>query len=165
MDHVSDDTQIVQFYDELFEVASSIVKKGEEHAPMVLILNTAGALRGLLLVGLDPDQRASLFFSMAARPDVRAAALVVESWYVEGDLTDAAHGAVLDLAIQGPLENHPERKEAIVISIMTATRQAVMLCPIDRSSNSLLKQPFHWLSEQSQLTAGRCIRSASETAQ
>jgi hypothetical protein len=57
MNHVSDDTPIVQFYDELFEVASSIVKKGEEHAPMVLILNTAGALRGLLLVGLDPDQR------------------------------------------------------------------------------------------------------------
>ena len=163
MNHVSDDATIIQFYDQLFEIASSIIKRGETHAPIVLALNTSGGVRGLSLSGLHPDERASLFFAMAARPEVRAAALIIESWYVEGAPTDSAVGSALELAQQGRLYEHPARQEAIVVSIMTSNRQAVMVCPIDRATNSLQKRPFQWLCDRPEHVVGRYIRSAPHT--
>jgi hypothetical protein len=160
MNPASDDPAILRFYDHLFIVASAIIKRGEEHAPIVIVISTAGVVTAKSLMGLQPDDAATLFKSMPAERDVRAAALVMESWYVDGQLADPESRTVLELASQGRLSEHPARKEAVVISILTATRQAVMICPIDRSTNTLQKRPFQWLTEGAESFMGRFIRSS-----
>lgn len=158
MNNATEDPAIRRFYDALFEQASRIVRAGKEHAPIIVLLHSSGATRAMLTADLSSEERASLFLGFAKDPQVHGAALIMETWYA--DETDiAANPSLLQMVQQGKLCEYPGRKEAIVISIVTATRQAIMMCPIDRATNSVHKMPLQWLNEQSTLTyLGRYVR-------
>lgn len=159
----TNDPKIERFYDALFEQASRIVRSGKTHAPIIVLMHSSGATRAMLTMDLSSDQRASLFMGLASDPEVIAAALIVEAWYAEG--CDAASlAAALEMAQNGELSEYAGRKEAIVISVLTPSRQAVMICPIDRTTNSLQKAPFQWINEQAaNAYLGRYVRSPDNT--
>jgi hypothetical protein len=156
----NDDPMITRFYDELFNKASYHITAGKTHPPIVTMLLPTGAILATLAQGLSPDERAALFIATAACPQVCAAGLIMETWYAESTNNPAEDQQLLELVAQGRLSEYPGRKEAVVISIMTADRQAVMICPIDRATNSVHKAPLKWMSKDAnESVTGRYIRT------
>jgi hypothetical protein len=158
MNNTSDDAEVIRFYDDVFEKASGVVKCGAEHPPILAVLHRCGMVFAVLIGQESGDERAALFKAAAAHSQVRAAALILESWYVEGGGTEQDSATLLEIANERKLHQHPARKEAIVISIMTAWRQALMVCPIDRKTNTLAKAGFEWIDQRRELITGRYVR-------
>jgi hypothetical protein len=54
----------------------------------------------------------------------------------------------------------PERGEAVIVSILTAGRQALTFSPIKRPENTVEKAAFEWLDETKKLkkASGRFVR-------
>lgn len=52
------DSKIRQLYDHLFETAAAIVKRGEEHRPILIVLNESDRLAVIEATGLS-DQKES----------------------------------------------------------------------------------------------------------
>lgn len=160
MNIASDEVLISRFYDDLFTKASSHVAAGKTHPPIVAMLLLSGEVLATLALGMSPDERAALFIATAEIPQVRASGLIMETWYAESTNNSAEDQKLFELVNQGRLSEYPGRKEAIVISLMTAQRQAVMICPIDRTNNSVQKAPLQWMSDGAKATfTGRYVRS------
>lgn len=152
-----------RFYDDLFERASSLVAKGKVHPPIVVMLDDAGTAIAVLTSEMGADERAALFKKMAAYPQAQAAALITESWYMDATRNPAEATRFLELASEGRLHECPDKKEAIVISILTPMRQAIMVCHIDRTTHSVQKAPFKWVNEESHASyTGRYVRSTQD---
>lgn len=164
MNNASDDAAIKRYYDHLFEKASRIVRQEKEHPPILVVLHNSGKTLPILTSEASGDERAALFKAMATHPDVLAVALIMQAWYAEGSKNAEENRELLEFAQERKLCEHPDRKEGIVISIMTATRQAVMLCPIDWMTNTVRKAEFEWTTECRGLFTGRYVRENSTIA-
>lgn len=152
----SDDSKIQQFYDDLFESAAGIVKRGETHQPIAIVLEESGS-NVFMVAGRSVEERAQWFKALAASPRVVAAALIYEGWYVAFEPKEEDS---LRLAVERGLSEHPNRQEVLVFRLLTATRQAVMYCFIDRATDTLQKAPFEWLSAGE--AVGRSIQSEEQ---
>ena len=147
-----------RFYDDLFRRASSLVASGRVHPPVVAVLDDTGSACAVLTHEMKIEDRASLFMKMAAYPNAQAAALITETWYIDATNNPAEAMRFLALASQGKLHEYPEKQEAIVISILTTSRQAIMVCQIDRTTNSVQKAPFKWIDTSEALYTGAYVR-------
>ena len=144
MNLASDDGLTQRFYDALFECASVTVKLGAEIPQMLIVLHASGKLRTLLPEAMRDDLCVSLSMEIATQPQVRAVAYVSESWVALAQNEAQAQQAE-KLMREHRLAEYPDRKEAVVIILVTAKRQAQMICMIDRASNSVSKAPLLWL--------------------
>jgi hypothetical protein len=147
MNLASDDGLPQRFYDVLFECASVSVKLGAEIPQMVIVLDASGKFRTLMPQAMPDDLCVSLSMEIAAHPQVRAVAYVSESWVALAQNEAQAQQAE-QLKREHRLDEYPDRKEAIVITLVTAKRQAQMICMIDRASHSVSKAPLLWLDAE-----------------
>lgn len=147
MNLASDDGLTQRFYDALFECASVTVKLGAEIPQMLIVLHASGKLRTLLPEAMRDDLCVSLSLEIATQPQVRAVAYVSESWVALAQNEAQAQQAE-QLMREHRLSEYPDRKEAVVINLVTAKRQAQMICMIDRASNSVSKAPLLWLDAE-----------------
>lgn len=144
MNLASDDGVTQHFYDALVECASLSVKLGAEIPQMLIVLHASGKTRTLMPEAMPDDQCVSLSMEIASHPQVRAVAYVAESWVALAQNAAQAQQAE-HLLREHRLEEFPDRKEAVVITLVTAKRQAQMICMIDRASHSVSKEPLRWL--------------------
>ncbi|MBL8269741.1 hypothetical protein [Steroidobacter sp.] len=147
MNLASDDRVTQRFYDALFESASVSVKLGAEIPQMLVVLHASGKIRTLLPETMPDDLCVSLSMQIATHPQVRAVAYVSESWVALAHDEAQAQQAE-KLMREHRLEEYPDRKEAVVINLVTAKRQAQMICMIERPSNSVSKAPLLWLDAE-----------------
>ena len=147
MNLASDDGVTQRFYDALFESACVGVKLGAEIPQMLIVLHASGKLRTLMPEAMPDDQCVSLSMEIASHPQVRAVAYVSEAWVALPE-NDAQAQQAEQLKREHRLEEYPDRKEAVVINLVTAKRQAQMVCMIDRASNSVSKEPLLWLDTE-----------------
>lgn len=146
---------IDRIYDMLFQSASRIVAAGEEHQPILLVFRADEKLEVISGNRLpDKDALAALQQRLAADPQVLVVALIMEAWVME-----RPDPATAERLMRGDLNvsDCPERTEAIVFSLMTPTRQAFIQCPIDRTTNTLIRRPLMWLDRESE---GRFVRTS-----
>lgn len=143
-----------QVYDFLFDGASMIIGDGREHVPMLFAVSPEGALGVADLTGVqnDKDRIALIHQELAKQPFARASILVLEAWASQvrpkGE-TVYPYARVAD---------DPQRREIVIFNFLTAGRQAVMGCPIDRKTKTVEKVPFQWLDTSSLQMDGRFIR-------
>jgi hypothetical protein len=157
-----DDSKIREHYDHLFAKATEIIALGEEHQPIFFVVNESNIVTDIeLATALSPDQQAEHFKTLLARPGTAFAVLIHEAWWVDFDPSDPA--AVRKIQDAGGASQHPDRREVVVFSFLTPTRQAVMACPIDRATNTVTKRPFEWLPAGAAL--GRFIRQGGPRSQ
>ena len=147
MNLASDDGVTQHFYDSLFESASLSVKLGIGIPQMLIVLHASGRFRTLMPEPMPDDQCISLSREIASHPQVRAVAYVSEAWVALPE-NDAQAQQAEQLKREHRLEEYPDRKEAVVINLVTAKRQAQMVCMIDRASNSVSKEPLLWLDTE-----------------
>lgn len=164
MNIASEDPLIQRFYDLLFDQAARLVASGATHPPVIVLLEPTGKTYASNTAELSKEQRASLLMSLAVDPRFHAAALVAESWYADARHEGADVDQFLSLAQEGRLCDYPGRREAIIISVITAARQAVMICPIDRTTNAVHKPPFEWVgTDAAGSLTGTYIRPSAPT--
>lgn len=146
--HIAD---LEAFHDRLLDIAAQIVASGKECAPLTFILSNGGKLA----IVPPPASKTALanFQKMVVRePMVRACAIVFEAW-----VSAKAYDERKTNSDFMPVDD-PERSEAIVVSIMTAGRQAMSTSAIERPSNVVKKAPFEWLDEARGEHLGRFVR-------
>jgi hypothetical protein len=139
------------FHDHLLEVASGIVAAGDECLPLIFVLTVGGKLA--ILPPLPSKDAAALYQqTVVQHPMVRACAIVFEAWM--SHQTIEQRKANPDAM---PVDD-PKRSEAIVVSIMTAHRQAMTCSEIKRPSNKVERAPFEWIDETGGSFGGRFVR-------
>ena len=164
MQTANEDALIHRFYDALFHHAAHFVRSGQTHPPVIVALEPTGMAWASDTSDLDKESRASLLMSLATNPKFQAAALVAETWYADARDQGANVDEFLKLASQGRLRDYKGRREAIVITVLTIARQALMICPIDRATNSVHKAAFEWIHEDSAIAVtGTYIRPVHAT--
>lgn len=152
------DSKIRQLYDDLFETAAAIVKRGEEHRPILIVLNESDRLAVIAATGLSDQKKAEMFKTIAATPGTVAVVLIHEGWLVVPDpMNGKVVSEALRLAAERRLAEHPQRREVVMFNLLTPTRQAVMPCLIDRTTNTLEKAAFKWISDDAKSAFGRFI--------
>jgi hypothetical protein len=161
MQTANEDPVIQGFYNALCDHASDIVSHNGSYPPVIILLERTGMTYAGHTPHLNSDERASLLMELASDPRFSAVALVSESWYADNRHEGADVNQFVTLAQQGRLRDYAGRREAVVINIVTAARQAVMVCQIDRSTKTVQKAPFRWLDQASELILhGAYIRPA-----
>jgi hypothetical protein len=143
------------FHNHLLDIASEKIAAGEElGAPTIFILSPDGKL-AIMPAGALSKQGVANLQKMAVRdPLVRACALVFEAW--TSHRTDEARKSNPDAM---PVDD-PNRGEAVIVSILTAGRQAMTFSPIRRPANTVEKARFEWLDESKTFkkASGRFVR-------
>ena len=139
------------FHDHLLEVASSIIAAGDECIPLVFVLSMGGKL-AILPPLPSKDAAARYQQAVVQHPMVRACAVVFEAWMSQQ--SQEQRKANPDAM---PVDD-PKRSEAIVVSIMTAGRQAMTFSEIKRPSNTVERAAFEWIDETGGKFEGRFVR-------
>lgn len=141
---------LVQFYAYLLDTSAEIIERGDCIGdPLIFVLHNDGTLSIAPTFG-DNDTLCAFQRNVVRDPAMRACAVISEAW-----VSTQKKG---DPRIM-PSED-PNRSEALIVSIMTAGRQATTFSRIDRPSNKVDKAPFEWLDEQKTYAeiGGRFIR-------
>ena len=138
------------FHDHILAKAIEIVAAGGEvAAPMVFVLSRGGMLAIIPGGAFSKQSVATLQRDLAREPMVRACAVIFEAWV--STYASKPENPVM------PVDD-PGRTEALVVSILTAGRQAMTMSPIERPSNTVQKAPFAWLDESDGKFEGRFVR-------
>lgn len=120
-----------------FEKARRIVADGEEHVPLLLIAYDDDKLDIVGVPGMPKQLLAQLHVSLAMKPGVKVALLVMEGWMYQGK--DRRIIAAIE---RGDLRvaDLPEKGESLVFSARVGARQFLALCPIDRAAKTTMKK-------------------------
>lgn len=128
-------------YDSAFVKAADIVATGQEHQPILLVGDGLGTMNVFGLAELSKEA-ITLVHQRAAQAGV--ALLIMEAWVAKIDKGDYDESG----EYTGPRPSeHPDRTEAVIFNVLTPTSQALAICPIDRTTNTLKKEPLQWLDE------------------
>jgi hypothetical protein len=141
------------FHDHILGTASGIVAVGKDvAAPVMFVLSQGGKLAIIPGAFLSKQGVANFQQAVVRDPMVRACALVFEAWV-------SAYETKPDNPVM-PADD-PNRTEAIVVSILTAGRQAMTFSPIKRPANTVERAQFKWLDEVDGKFDGRFVRRNS----
>jgi hypothetical protein len=147
--HIPD---LAGFHDHILDTAVSIVESGKEQAaPVIFILSNDGKL-AIIPAGPFPKEVIAAFQkAVVGEPMVRACAMVFEAWV-------SSHPKEVDRKSVCMPSEDPNRGEAIIVSIMTAGRQAMTISHIQRPANTVQRAAFEWLDESGGEFSGRFVR-------
>jgi hypothetical protein len=120
-------TQLEEIRAACLKGARAFKAKGKDVAPALLCFNSRpdgalGSLHIIALLGGNKDEWAELQRRMARAPDVAAAALVIECWRADLDKNEPIPPSIAERA---------EKKEALLVSVMTRENQYLMLADIN----------------------------------
>lgn len=144
-------------YDWAFDTAQHIAYAGQQVEPVVLSCRFInGKLRSGKIIGFanwsnaeHKDQAALFIKSLIDRPQVDVVCFVTEAWYVghtslnEGEATQHDRDEALRCVEEGIAPSqHPERRECVIFNFYTKLYDCMAMCPLERPSNKLLRQPL-----------------------
>lgn len=144
-------------YDWAFDTAQSIASKGMQVEPVVLSCRFInGKLRSGKIIKFQDfstvehkDQAARFMKSLIDRPQVDVVCFLTEAWYVGPASLKEAEATQHDLdEARRCLEEgitpsqHPERRECVIFNFYTKLYDCIAMCPLERPSNKLLRQPL-----------------------
>lgn len=143
------------FHDHLLDTAAEVIARGDAWAsPTTYVLSNDGKLAVIPPMG-SKDRTAQFQKAAVKTPLVRACALVFEAWV-------SNHPKEVDRKSVCLPSEDPNRTEAVVVSIMTAGRQAMSCSPIERPANIVHKTPIRWLDVNEGAHEGRFIRNVEK---
>lgn len=146
--------ELADFHDHLLGTAARIVGTGQELvSPMIFTLSKEGKLAIMPPAG-SKEAIARYQKAIVQDPMVRACAIVFEAWVSSYTKDDPR--ARPENRVEPRLD--PAHTEGIVVSIMTAGRQALTISPIKRPENTVERAPFRWLDEGDGRHEGRFVR-------
>lgn len=106
---------------------------------------------------VDKNQLSELYQELAGHEGVQFAMLVMDAWAIKGDQKDYEEQKDSGLS----LEFHPNRKQAVVASFLTPTKQAIGLVFYDEQGNVEPQEALIW-SDKDKIE-GRFIRKSDDT--
>lgn len=146
---------IEDFYNFLFNGAQAIISEGVEHDTMIFILTREDEVAISPIKRMTKDMVSATMHYLSQMVDVRAVALVTEAYMIPA--TSLARLIEINDVKGGDLSREPDRQEAVLFNIITAGRQAIMPCKIDREKKTLEKAKFEFVDEKN-IAFGRFAR-------
>jgi hypothetical protein len=145
---------IESFHESLLDIHCKGIERGKEQTePAFYVLTTSGEIAIISGSSFADMGDAALFQQhLVKEPLVRACAIVSEAWVAAR--TKEQNETMKDVRPK----DDPNRTEAVVVSILTAGRQALTISPIRRPANIVERAPFQWLDEAKYKSGGRMVR-------
>ena len=126
--------QIIKFV--AMSGARAIRASGQECAPTLLLFNSRpdgelGGLAGVVtLAGMDKDAQAATHCKLAREPGTAAAVMIHEAWQVIRMAEPGQDAGAMVDGLIGHVAEQPDRKEILIISVMTDCAQWMLTAEI-----------------------------------
>ena len=143
---------IEELYNFIHMGAKLIIEDGQEHVPMLFVLTNKGEIGISDAPTIPKDVFIDLLDAIVKKHEFRAIVAVNEAW---------VGGQPVDNVEEYPyasVADDPDRKEGLIVNILTHGRQALMTCAIDRQARTLSKPEFKWLDQRPGEISGRFVR-------
>ena len=126
---------VTKVYKELHGFASTIVAKGQEHIPILIVVIDDRPMDVLPLVNVAKEMVPVMQNEAAKRPGVYTV-LIVESWFVARKNPDLDN-------LPSPSQS-PDRREALMFSFVGKDWRALAMCLIDREKKTVKRDLLHF---------------------
>lgn len=140
-----------EFYEAMFDIAQDYCRHagrraGSEHPPVIAVLRTDGRA-GIAPAYVEPERALRAMRSAAAESNCIAALYITRAraGRFERKPPPNATPAQLRALMDEARQDEGEMQEVLMFSLMTATRQAYAICPLDTQTGELTKGALDWI--------------------